>query len=485
MSDKKVNNDDNLNSDKETGKSLNKDPKSKDISDKPDKKAGDKKADIKKEAKEDAEKKPSEKKDTKKTPVKKDGKGTPPDSNYQVSLVDENTLKIKIKTDKGVSLNSTVGGKNVLPEEVEGLLNKLGSGKDGEIEIEISINPEKKTGTVEENPGEKVESKKEEESLETFPGVLTPNPDVTEIVEKQFPLEEEIILTDEEILREKIGRKSPYNIAKQAYAQNFQIGLIAGVIIYLIAVFSFYSIASQDKIVEEEPQQRLIVLQDLPDPKIKLENIEDPNAPVEEEETEEDGTVPKRIPIQRNFNRPPIVKNPQSDDTDTNLTKDTSGLADTNTAKDTSTASGNQIPDSNMVSYSGNEIGLIMNYPNNWKLVDSRTIDVKRENFEGVILSDTTVSKGTINMFVKIDAEGKPFDRDRYKQVFEMNDSTMSSFSADPVEQAGKIEYHFYIFGGKNNLKAYAVVDVDKFPNYKQTIEAVIRSISFAPDPPQ
>ena len=483
MPDKKVNNDDNLNSDKETGKSLNKDPKSKDISDKPDKKAGEKKADIKKKLKEDADKKPSEKKDTKKTPVKKDAKGTPPDSNYQVSLVDENTLKIKIKTDKGVSLNSTVGGKNVLPEEVEGLLNKLGSGKDGEIEIEISINPEKKTAVTEENAGEKVESKKEEGSLETFPGVLIPNPEVTDIVEKQFPLEDEIILTDEEILREKIGRKSPYNIAKQAYAQNFQIGLIAGVIIYLIAVFSFYSVASQDKIIEEEPQQRLIVLQDLPDPKIKLENIEDPNTPVKEEETEEDGTVPKRIPIRRNFNRPPIVKNPQSEDTDTSLTKDTSGLADTTTAKDTSTASGNPIPDSLMASYSGNEIGLIMNYPNNWKLVDSREINVNLKNFNGVVLSDTVAGKGTFNMFVKIDDEGKPFDRDKYKYPFVMNDSNMTTFRADPFELAGKIEYHFYLFGGKNNLSAYAVVDIDKFEKYKSAIEAVVKSISFAAPP--
>ena len=509
MPDKKVNNDD-LNSDKETNKSKpkdkdpDKDPGTDPIenSSKPDKKAGEKPEDQekkqqvkpvakvsgeldKKDAKEDSEKKSPSKKETKTPPVKKGTKDTTPDSNYQVSLVDENTLKIKIKTDKGVSLNSTVGGKNVLPEEVEGLLNKLGSGKDGEIEIEISINPEKKATVTEENADEKVEGKKEEESLETFPGVLIPNPEVKDIVDKKFPLEDEIVLTDEEILREKIGRKSPYNIAKQAYAQNFQIGLIAGVIIYLIAVFSFYSVASQDKIVEEEPQQRLIVLQDLPDPKIKLENIEDPNAPPKEEETEEDGTVPKRIPIKRNFNRPPIVKNPRVEDTDTNVTRDTSGLADTTTAKDTSTASGNPIPDSLMISYSGNEIGLIMNYPNNWKLVDSREINVNLKNFNGVVLSDTVANKGTFNMFVKIDDEGKPFDRDKYKYPFVMNDSNMTTFSADPFELAGKMEYHFYIFGGKNNLSASAVVTLEQFEKYKPTIEAVVRSISFAPDPPQ
>jgi hypothetical protein len=499
MPDKKVNNDD-LNSDKETNKSKDIAPKDKDPvegTSKPDKKTGEQqekkkekqeakdygKQDNKDAKEEDSEKKPAAKKETKKPPVKKSSKDTPPDSNYQVSLVDENTLKIKIKTDKGVSLNSTVGGKNVLPEEVEGLLSKLGSGKDGEIEIEISINPEKKTAVTEENADEKVESKKEEGSLETFPGVLTPNPEVTNIVERKVPLEDEIVLTDEEILREKIGRKSPYNLAKQAYAQNFQIGLIAGVIIYLIAVFSFYSVASQDKIVEEGPQQRLIVLQDMPDPKIKLENIEDPNAPAKEEETEEDGTVPKRIPIKRNFNRPPIVKNPQSEDTDTNLTKDTTGFADTTIAKDTSTASGNPIPDSLMISYSGNEIGLIMNYPNNWKLVDSREINVNLKNFNGVVLSDTVAGKGTFNMFVKIDDEGKPFDRDKYRYPFVMNDSNMTTFSADPFELAGKIEYHFYLFGGKNNLSAYAVVDIDKFEKYKSAIEAVVKSISFAAPP--
>lgn len=509
MPDKKVNNDDKLNSDKDTEKSKSQD-KDNPIEDKskPEKKTGEKKTkqvsedsgkkDVKddsgkdsvKNSEKDPEKDPIEKKETKKPPVKKTAKDTAKDttsdSNYQVSLVDENTLKIKIKTDKGVSLNSTVGGKNVLPEEVEGLLNKLSTGKDGEIEIEISINPEKKSVTSEENTGQldtenKVENKDESETV--TPAILTPNPEVKEIVDKKVPLEDEIVLTDEEILREKIGRKSPYNIAKQIYAQNFQIGLIAGVIIYLIAVFSFYSVASQDKIEEEAPQQRLIVLQDLPDPKIKLENIEDPNAPPEEEETEEDGIIPKRIPIKRNFNRPPVVKNPRVD-TDTSLTKDTTGFADTNTTNDTSLASGNQ-SDTNMVSYSGNEIGLIMNYPNNWKVIDSRVINTTIEKFNGVVLVDTTIAEGTFNMFVKIDDEGKPFDRNRYKYPFTMNDSTLSTFSADPVELAGKTEYHFYILGGKSNLSAYGVVNSNQFEKYKQSIEAVVRSISFAPPPPQ
>ena len=299
-------------------------------------------------------------------------------------------------------------------------------------------------------------------------------------MDKTVPLEEE--LSEEDILREKIGKKSPYNIARIIYARNFQIGLIGGVIIYLILIFSFYAVASKDEIVEEAPQQRLIVIQDLPDPKIKLENIEDPNAPPEEEKTEEDGTIPKRIPtIRRNFNRPPITKNPVKD---TNTVKDTTGLADTNTVRDTSTASGNSIPDSLMQPYSGNDIGLIMNYPNNWKLVDSREINVNVEKFEGVVMADTTVKEGTFNMFVRLDPQGKPFDRNRYKNPFDMNDSTITAFSADPEESAGKIEYHFYLLGNKN-LEAYAVVDADKFEEYKAAVEAVVRTISFAPPPPQ
>jgi hypothetical protein len=436
--------------------------------------------DTPKDAPIDEEKKSSDETDNKKNIGKKVEKANP-DSNYQVSLVDENTLKIKIKTDKGVSLNSTVGGKNVLPDDVENLLNRLGSGKDGEIEIEISINPEKKISPT-DNDGDKIKDEKTDDKEQNVSGVLIPNPEVADIINKKIPLEEEIQLTDEEILREKIGRKSPYNIYRRIYAQNFQIGLIAGVVIYLIAIFSFYSVASRDKVLDDEPQQRLIVLQDLPDPKIKLENIEDPNAPAKEE-AEEDGTVPKRIPIKRNFNRPPTVKRPQNENKDTTNIKDTTGLADTNTVQDTSTASGNPIPDSLMTSYSGNEIGLIMNYPNNWKLVDSREINVNIEKFNGVVLSDTVAEKGTFNMFVKIDDENKPFDRDKYIHPFDMTDSNLTAFSSDPKELAGKMEYYFYILGTQHNLSVSAVITKDKFEIYKPSIEAVVRSISFAPKP--
>ncbi len=414
-----------------------------------------------------------------------DKKDQPADSNYQVSLVDENTLKIKIKTDKGVSLNSTVGGKNVLPDEVEGILNKLGSGKDGEIEIEISINPEKKTPEDNASVVEKDDSKNVSGQKDT-PGVLLPNPEVKDIVNKPFPLVEEIVLTDEEQLREKIGRKSPFNVSKRIYAQNFQIGIIGGVIVYLIAVFSFYAYGSKQKIVEPEPQQRLIVLQDLPDPKINLENIEDPNAPPEEEVENDETSVPKRIPtIRRNYNSP-VVKRPQSENNtlDTNLTSDSTGnLADTNVTKDTSTASGNNVADSLMNEYSGDAIGIKMRYPNSWVVRDPSSINTNLPENSGLVLADTTIAQGDMNLFIHIDNDGEDFKKDKFSIPFEMEDSTLTAFTADIRNEGGRNIYRFYVYGKEKKLFIEASIREKHFESYKPVVESVVRSLSFPPKP--
>lgn len=414
------------------------------------------------------------------------------DSNYQVSLVDENTLKIKIKTDKGVSLNSTVGGKNVLPQGVDDLLNKLGSGKDGEIEIEISINPEKKSTEVASKEDSTEVSKDDKSSLNedsitpVTPGALIPNPEVEDIVNKTVPLVEEVELTDEEKLREKIGRKSPWNVSKRVYAQNFQIGVIGGVIIYLVAVFSFYAYGSKQKIVEPEQQQRLIVLQDLPDPKINLQNIEDPNAPPEEETDESETTVPKRIPtVRRNFNSP-VIKRPQSENSgfDNDTTSDsTSNLADTNTVGDTSTASGNNLIDSTMNEYTGDAIGIKMRYPSEWVVRDPSSINTNLPENSGLVLADTTIAQGDMNLFLHIDNTGEDAKKDKFSTPFEMADSTLTAFTADIRNEGGRNIYRFYIYGLDKKLFVEASIREKIFDKYKPIVESIVRSISFPPKP--
>jgi hypothetical protein len=481
---KDIQNDPELKSSKSTGKTSGKDMSGEDTpiskTDRKTAKVSIIKKDDKQKGKEESSPVTDEEIENKITTAKKDEST---DSNYQVSLVDENTLKIKIKTDKGVSLNSTVGGKNVLPDEVEGILNKLGSGKDGEIEIEISINPEKKSIGTNDAVIEKDNSyidKKDQLSG------LTPNPEVQSIVNKTIPLSEELELTDEEKLREKIGRKSPFNINKRIYAQNFQIGIVGGVIVYLIAIFSFYAYGSKQKIVEPEQQQRLIVLQDLPDPKINLENIEDPNAPPEEETESDETSVPKRIPtIRRNFNSP--IKRPQTENSniDTNTTSDSTGnLADTNVTKDTSTASGNNVPDSLMTGIGENDIGLRINFPREWVMTDEREINKNLKTFSGILLVDTAAGPGGMNIFVHLDDTGEKYRQGDYDAgVFELNDTTITAYHSTPREEASKIKYKFYVYGKEHKLAISAEVDAGKFEKYKPVIESVVRSISFAPKP--
>ena len=59
--------------------------------------------------------------------------------------------------------------------------------------------------------------------------------------------------------------------------------MVGALILYFITVFTFYGVATKESSrYTNNEQRRLIVIQDLPEPKIKLENVEDPNKPEEE-----------------------------------------------------------------------------------------------------------------------------------------------------------------------------------------------------------
>ena len=216
--------------------------------------------------------------------------------------------------------------------------------------------------------------------------------------------------------------------------------------------------------------------------------MEDPNAPPEEEATEEDGIIPKKIPTIRRYNTPtikrPFVENNDSTN-DTSGVRDTTGIAgDTTSNRDTTGASGNRYPDSLMTNYNGQDIGINMNVPNGWKIIDPKSINTNMEDFAGLILTDTTVKEVTMNLFIEIDKENKPFNKDLYINNFPMQDSSIITYSSDPKELGGNIEYNFYVLGGIKNLKIAAKVRKESFEKYRPAIETTVSSITF-PQPPQ
>jgi len=286
-----------------------------------------------------------------------------------------------------------------------------------------------------------------------------------------------------------LGRKNPYVIFRRVYQRNLLRGIIGALIIYFVSVFVFYGVASKEtNDFSQGDQRRLIVIQDLPEPKIKLKNVEDPMKPEEEITSESDIQLRKLPPPKRNFKKTTTIKRPYD-----NPKVDTSDISNTNDELDSlrklntgtldslgldSLSANYLIPDSLRKNFSEDDIGLRMYFPSNWKLTDQRDINKNEKEFKGVLLTDTTAKQeGTLTLFIFLDREGKDYRKDDFTTEFKMEDTTLTAFSKEPRNIAGFTEYKFYIFGKTEKLSATAQVRKQFFEEYKNVIEAVVRSI--------
>lgn len=147
---------------------------------------------------------------------------------------------------------------------------------------------------------------------------------------------------------------------------------------------------------EEKPNgennQRIVVVEDLEMPKFDppdIDKIKEDEQKLLEEQEIKDNTKDVRPKIQKKTITPNI-KRPIDNTKDTNLSK----LNDTNKVKNDSNLTKNprdtnriQIPDSLKATYDKNEIGLIVNFPKGWKLLDNRDVNLNQKEFNGVILA--------------------------------------------------------------------------------------------------
>jgi hypothetical protein len=320
---------------------------------------------------------------------------------------------------------------------------------------------------------------------------LIPNPEVAELIQAPLPLGD----YSEGGYVEDGSYKNPFDNVRSLIRKNLTIGISIAVALHLAAAgLAFYKISKQPKDANQEETQRLIVIQDLPDPKIKLENVEDPNKPPPVEEQTE-VSIPRRDIPPRKVIQPPKVSRPKEnesskDTTETSrLTKELDSLrrlgdsllaSDTAKGIDTSKAFFD-IPDSLRNNFNEGEIGLGMYFPNNWKLIDEREVNRKEKEFRGVILTDTTAEKpGTMTIFIRLDTENRGFNTEEFTTEFQMLDTNLSGFAKPPETQAAHTKYEFYVMNtlGTEKLSVKAEVRKEFFDKYKNEIEAVVRSIN-------
>ena len=409
-----------------------------------------------------------------------------PKSNYQINLINENLLKLRIETKKGVRIDS-VSRDKLTSSEIQSNKIYLHPLSENDLQvIDITLGIEEKKEILQRDEEGKVK--------------LIPNPEVFDLIQPPTypsPYDSELLVVSE------TGFVNPFDALRRLIQRNTTLGIIAAVIVHLIAAgFVYYTIGKKSKDVQQEDLSRLIVIQDLPDPKIKLQDIEDPNKPkaVVPPEIEDPSKVtePKKEIKPRKTIRPPVVNRPNRDDDNAkkdslkesenirlldslrrlteNISKDT--LSDSTKTDTLKTAY--EIPDSLKNNFNENDIGLAMYFPKNWKLTDQREINKNEKEFKGVLLTDTTAAQsGTMTMFIYLDAENKDYNAEDFKNEFKMNDSLLNAFSKEPKTLAGFTEYRFYIFNkvGTEKLSIRASVRKQFFDQYKNEIEAVVRSI--------
>ncbi len=351
-------------------------------------------------------------------------------------------------------------------------------GKIYEVEITVKIELE--------TPAAAATDESESEKRVT----LIPNPEVAALIQPPVPIGEGAAYFDD-------GRyKNPFDSLRALIRRNTIIGITIAVALHLAgAAYAFFGISKRQKPEGLEEPQRLIVIQDLPDPKIRLENVEDPNKPPPAEEKTDLSIPPKRTVPPRNVVQPPKVNRPKEDEQKKDTTE-LSGLSkeldslrrlgdsllasDTSAIKDTTSAF-YSIPDSIRNNFSEGDIGLGMYFPNNWKLIDEREINKNEKVFRGVLLTDTTAQQpGTMTIFIHLDRENKGFSTEEFTNEFTMLDTNLTAFSKPPETQAAHTKYEFYVINniGTEKLSVKAEVRKEFFDKYKNDIEAVVRSIN-------
>jgi len=419
-------------------------------------------------------------------------KSLPNESNYQINLINENLLRIRVTTRKGVNIDCSVKDSKSSSETQSNRLHLHPKPTDEpqEVEIIISIDP---------GSGELIIEKKKDNSGNAVTPAFTPNSEVASLIQPMDlgrPDEPIIPMTEDEMLELKIGRKNPFHLNRLLYRKNMITGIISSVVLSCILVFLFYNFVGKKEKEFIQPERRLVVINDIP-AKINFKEYEDPNKPKEEPKTET--TADKTAPptITRNIIKAPRINRPPINTAkDSNLTKDATKELDSlrklaaqdslNKSDSLNTANNNSgnLSDSLKKSFSENDLGLQVAYPEGWKDIDMRNIDKSQEKFKGIILTDTTTKEnGAVNVFIATDNEGKEYNASEFKTNFAMNDSTATAYVNEPRTIAGATTLRFYIFFKTDKLSISAQIKKQYFDQYRPIVEAIIRTIRI--NPPQ
>ncbi len=386
------------------------------------------------------------------------------ESNYQVSLINENLLRIVVITDKKIGVDCIVkdkkseSGESPQTQSNKILVNPKEDGSKQEVEIIVAINP--------------VESEKIEAPLssvtsdtQTHKKKLLIDPSVADLVEEQKKRDSlseyhYIPKTREEYYEERLKPNNPYRKNLKLIEKNLKTGAIVSIIIFILTIIIYSSIAASKQEGENELHQRLIVIQDVP------ETVNEVPVKEEEKTTSENDkdNIPTNIisrPRTTKIKTPKIVRTEEKRDT---TKRDTADITMINKQLDTERKSDTTRTDTSWVRSnidSTNAKVIYMDYQKyGWQKTDEVT-GLRLSNDTTQYLTDRNNRKGgDFDLKIVKDLNGVLFSCKGEAKQFQMKDTSFTAICCGPFKEENLSKKYSYYFQVKNKTNTYAVTVV-------------------------
>lgn len=414
-------------------------------------------------------------------------------SNYQITLINENLLQIRVSTNREVVIDCKVKD-NIVTKGEEVQANKIivhpkTDSKKQEIDIVVSIRGGEEQ-PVDQQVEVPVEQKKTSNEKEKLTSKLIPNPLVANLItkfgERKSTPTISKPLTPEEKLEEKLGRKNPWRIYRQLLLRNLKIGTYSAVVISFVVALIINAVVEKPNSANDEVERpRLVVIQDVPNINLQTENIQDPTKPDEpevKEETQSENKVsippitPKKTVTPKVKKTNVNVIKPDTLQTSKDGTVDTIKKVTVPNTVSTPTDSLKALtyrfnPDSSAI-YSDTAQGLHMIFYKDWKQI--------KMSDDKLVLVDETSENAPEKLTIYIERE-KDIKTPEGYQIFKLDDTTGATIAyyKEPYKEQGTnlIKYEFIIFGKTQKWSFKALINEKYFDDTRKYVEATIRSV--------
>lgn len=315
------------------------------------------------------------------------------------------------------------------------------------------------------------------------------------------PLTEKPFIISEREAREQLlaetyrltsDTSTDFLVLNRLYQNFLKQGVIYSVISHVLIIWLLFVVfVKKDETNQQTESPRIVIVEDIETPKFDPPDMDKKEEPEQIKDEDNSNVRPKITPK----TIVPKIKRPKDnkDDIDSStVTKNdsTKRILDSLLAlKNKGDTNRYIIPDSIRSSFAENEVGMNIDYPKNWSVIDARKFQPEKP-FYGVMLGLDSADADYQNLSMSIlidDPKYKTFNKTTYKNRFEMTDSTYETYSTDPITTGGsRISYKHYIFvdnTGTKNISVSTEVKQAIFEKYKPIIDAIIRSIRIVKKP--